>query len=243
MRFRHCRCIGVDAHTPAFGPPISGVSDGLWDHRPGPDNLYSNYASHPNRRLSMDASDLLVEQYRTVRQESLDALGQMQTINQWGLGSIGVSTGLGLVASQHSVTAAAVVLMGLVPVLITFGMAEMAVLAQRVVDARRYLRRLEMRLADQVTGPFHDFVGWECERSKQFRVGTSGFPFAVAMLGIAFGIGPGLGGALLAAGGRHWVAFVVGEILDIVGLAFFTVWITCTLLRIKGLNERTLSTP
>jgi hypothetical protein len=187
----------------------------------------------------MNASDLLVEQYRTVRQESLDALGQMQTINQWGLGSIGVSTGLGLVASQHSVTAAAVVLMGLVPVLITFGMAEMAVLAQRVVDARRYLRQLEMRLADQVTGTLHDFVGWERERSKRFRVGTSGFPFAVAMLGIAFGIGPGLGGALLADGG-HWVAFAVGETIDIAGLAIFTVWIACTLLRIKRLNEKDL---
>jgi hypothetical protein len=79
----------------------------------------------------MDASELLTEQYRTVRQESLDALCQMQTVNQWGLGSIGVSTGLGVVAAQHSAGAAAVLLMGLVPVLVTFGVAEMAVMAQR----------------------------------------------------------------------------------------------------------------
>jgi hypothetical protein len=173
----------------------------------------------------MEAADLLIEQYRTVRQESLEALSQMQTINSWGFGSIGVSIGLGLVASQYSATATAVILMGLVPMLVAFGNVAMAVMAERVVEARRYLRDLERHLAEEVAGALPEFVGWERTRATGFRVGGSGFPFAIAAtLGIAVAIGPGLGGALLATEGR-WVAFAVGEAVDLAGLTLFAIWL------------------
>jgi len=187
----------------------------------------------------MDASDLLLEQYKTVRQETLDALSQMQPINQWGLGSIGVTIGFGLVASQHSATAGAVVLMGLVPVLVAFGVIEMAVVAQRVVAARHYLRQLEILLAEQVAGVLASFVGWERERAKHFRVATSGFPALGAMIGIAVGIGPVLGGVQLAHDGR-WTAFAVGETLDVAGLVVFTVWIVRIFKSIQRINEQEL---
>src|SRR5450759_4888342 len=65
--------------------------------------LIASVSTSPRRANppAMDASALLLEQYKTVRQETLDALSQMQPINQWGLGSIGVTIGFGLVASQH----------------------------------------------------------------------------------------------------------------------------------------------
>jgi hypothetical protein len=169
----------------------------------------------------MTAIELLIEQYRTVRQESLDALNQMQTINQWGLGSIGVSVGLGLVASERSVVAAAVVLMGLVPGFIAFGIVTMSVITQRIIHTRLYLRLLEKELGVHFDG----FVGWERTRARNFRIGTSGYPFALLTnLGIAIGIGPGLGAALLASHGE-WMAFIVGEVIDVIALASFSWWI------------------
>jgi hypothetical protein len=187
----------------------------------------------------VEASELLIEQYRTVRQETLEALDQMQTINQWGLGSLGVTIGLGLVASQHSGTDGAVVLMGLVPILVTFGIIEMAVMAQRIVDARCYLRKLEKRLAAQVTETLPDFVGWERERAIGFRVATSGFPALAAMIGVAVGVGPVLGGKLLADEGR-WTAFAIAETLDVIILATFTIWIVGVFQNIRDTNKENI---
>lgn len=184
----------------------------------------------------MEASHLLLEQYRTVRQETLDALSQMQTINQWGLGIIGVTIGFGFVASEHNATDGAVVLMGLAPVLVAFGVIEMAVMAQRIVVARRYLRELEILLAQRVVMTLPSFVGWERERARGFRVGTSGFPALGGMIGIAVGVGPVLGGVQLAEKGQ-WVAFAVGETFDLVGLTIFTVWIVRVFMKIQKINK------
>jgi hypothetical protein len=185
----------------------------------------------------MDTFAFLAEQYETVRQESLEALGQMQTVNQWALGSVGVAVGLGLVASQHSAPAAAAVFMGLVPILVTFGIVEMTVIASRVIHARRYLRKLEAHLVDHMPDIPPNINGWERERAIGFRVGSSGYPFLVVALGATMAIGPGLGGTLLAIE-AHWMAFALGETFDIVGLVIFTIWIVRTFLSMKTLNSQ-----
>jgi len=169
----------------------------------------------------VDAVDLLTEQYRTVRQESLDALTQMQTIMQWGLGSVGVSIGLGLVAAQRSATGGAVILMLVVPVLIVLGSVVIAVPARRVIDTRLYLQQLEGELAARFGDSLPGFVGWESTRGSRFRLGDSGYPFAfAATLLIAFAVGPILGGSLLIAK-RQWIALAYGETIDFVGLGYY----------------------
>jgi hypothetical protein len=58
----------------------------------------------------VDTVELLVEEDKAVRQESLDGLSRLQTIAQYGLASTGVAIGLDLVAADESATAAALIL-------------------------------------------------------------------------------------------------------------------------------------
>ena len=96
--------------------------------------------------LEVDSAEVLLEEYRAVQQESGDGLTRMQSVAQYALATLGVGTGLGLAAAPRSLTAAAVVLMGLIPVLIVFVLFVLVVETQRVVAARRHLRRLERRI-------------------------------------------------------------------------------------------------
>jgi hypothetical protein len=169
----------------------------------------------------VDYVTVMLAEYNSVRVESMEALNQIHTIVQYGLASIGVSVGLGLVTSQHSTTAAAMVLMGLIPTLIVFGVTMMAVAVHRVVQTRQYLRYLEAEISRQLPKQEVRVPSWERTRKEQDHAAVNGYPFAIfASIGTASVLGPGLGGYLLAS--HHlWPGFVVGEILDIGAISVF----------------------
>lgn len=62
---------------------------------------------------------IMLAEYGSVRTESLEALGQIHTIVQYGLASLGVSVGLGLVTAHNNTTTGAIVLMGLSPTVLS----------------------------------------------------------------------------------------------------------------------------
>jgi hypothetical protein len=168
----------------------------------------------------MDYLAVLLAEYNSVRAESLEALNQIHTVAQYGLASVGVAAGAGLVTSDHDVTAAAIILMGLVPTLIFFGITMMAFAVHRVVQARQYLRLLEAKIAGHFSDPTATLPRWERIR-KAKRAAINAYPFAVAAtIGAATVIGPGLGGFLLA---RHnlWPGFAAAETLDLVSIGVF----------------------
>lgn len=170
---------------------------------------------------AMEYVTVMLEEYKSVRQESLEALNQIHTIVQYGLASIGLSVGLGLVTLQRDVTAAAVVLMGLVPTLIIFGMVMTGVSVHRVLQTRIYLRALEAEIADRLPRGDLRVPHWERSRAARSETAVNAYPFAIlASIGVATILGPVLGGALLYSHGRvEW--FVVGEWLDCIGILYF----------------------
>lgn len=164
---------------------------------------------------------VMLEEYKSVRQESLEALSQIHTIVQYGLASIGLSVGLGLVSLQRDVTAAAIVLMGLVPTLLGFGLMMTAVSAYRVLQTRRHLSDLEADIAARVPEGDLKAPNWERTRGARSTVSVNAYPFAIlASIGAATILGPGLGGALLYKHER-WEWFVIGEWFDVMGIAYF----------------------
>jgi hypothetical protein len=175
----------------------------------------------------MDAS---IEEYKSVRQESLSALDHVQSVMQYGLASSGFVASLGFVAAQDTPTIGAVVLMVFVPILIGFAMVMMGVAVHRVIQTRRYLRGLEIRLETMAEG--EPVMAWE--RTRALEEGVNGFPFAMfAAIGSAVVAGPGLGGWVLA---DHdlWTAFVIGEALDIAAAVAFTTWSARTYFRLRA---------
>jgi hypothetical protein len=169
----------------------------------------------------MDYVTVMLEEYKSVRQESLEALSQIHMIVQYGLASIGLSVGLGLVSLQRDVTAAAIVLMGLVPTLLGFGLMMTAVSAYRVVQTRRHLSGLEADIAARVAEGGQKAPSWERTRVARSTVSVNAYPFAIlASIGAAAILGPGLGGALLYKHER-WEWFVIGEWFDVMGIAYF----------------------
>ncbi len=163
----------------------------------------------------------LLAEYNSVRTESLEALSQLQMIIQYGLASLGVSVGLGLVTGQHSPTTGAIVLMGLIPTIMIFGLIMMAVAVHRVIQTRQYLRYLERLITRLPTSGEHNVPGWERMRTEYDAGAVNGYPFAiVATVGATVALGPGLGGFLLAT--HHlWVGFAIGEVLDLSSIMIF----------------------
>ena len=166
----------------------------------------------------VEDSPFLIEEYKSVRQESLDALQRHQLVVQYGLAGTGVGTGLGLIAAEQSVAAAAVILMGLMPALIIFGIAMIGVESQRVVAARSHLRELEMRINETRADGDGPLLSWETKRVQMDPPLVNAFPIALAAaVGAALIIGPGIGGGLLATR-ELWLGFAVGVVIDIVAL-------------------------
>jgi len=164
---------------------------------------------------------ILLAEYNSVRTESLEALSQLQMIIQYGLASLGVSVGLGLVTAQHSPTTAAIVLMGLIPTIMIFGLIMMAVAVHRVIQTRQYLRYLEKIATCLPSSGDHNVPRWERMRTEHDASAVNGYPFAiVATVGATVALGPGLGGFLLAT--HHlWVGFAIGEVLDLSAITIF----------------------
>jgi hypothetical protein len=165
----------------------------------------------------VDSADVLFEEYRTLQQETRDAITRAQGVVQYALATLGVGAGLGLAAASRSVAAAAVVLMGLIPILIVFALAQIEIEMQRVVTARRHLRQLERRINSAVARDTPSpLLTWEAARTLQqsrLLINPYRVRIVLAILAVIL-IGPVIGGVLLAENGR-WVGFSIAMGLDL----------------------------
>lgn len=181
----------------------------------------------------MDAVLVTIEEYRSVRQESLEALGRQQTIAQYGLAAVGATVGAALLSAQKTASVAAILLMGLIPLLAIFGAAMMAMEAQRVIRAGNHLRALERR----VNATFQDGsrpLRWEAALEDGSHARVSGYGLAILVVVTTTAVlGPGLGGYLLAEEGL-WTAFVAAELTDIAVLVTFVNWSHKTFQRLRA---------
>jgi hypothetical protein len=69
----------------------------------------------------MQLEDLLLEEYKSVRQESLEAAGRVQSITQYLFAAGGVAITVGLAAADKDATVGAAVLMALIPLVVVLG--------------------------------------------------------------------------------------------------------------------------
>jgi hypothetical protein len=169
----------------------------------------------------MDAIDASLEEYKSLRQESLEALGRLQTIAQYGLAAAGVGVGIGLVNSKTSVTIASIVLLALMPLLALFGAAMFASEAQRVARAGWYLRGLEARINASI--PDGDPLGWETLLANPMHR-VRGLVEAVAIvMATTLTISLGLG-CFLLADHDYWVGTAIGGATDLVLIVGFVIW-------------------
>jgi hypothetical protein len=131
------------------------------------------------------------------------------------LASVGVTVGAALVASQHDVTAAAIILMALVPTLIFLGIAMMAFAVHRVVQARQYLRLLESEISLQFPDPRAVAPRWERTRKvKRAKINVYRYAVAATLLA-ALVLGPGLGGVLLQSD-KPWRELWLPELMGLI---------------------------
>ena len=97
-------------------------------------------------RRHMEHADALFEEYKTVRQESLEAAGRMQSVTQYLFAAMGVVVTVAIVAAEKDRTVGAAVVMSLIPITVVVGMAMTTLELQRVLGARKYSRQLEIRI-------------------------------------------------------------------------------------------------
>jgi hypothetical protein len=178
-----------------------------------------------------------IEEYKSLRQESLDALARQQTIAQYGLAAVGVVIGIGIVAEERNRTALAVVmLMVLVPLLALFGAQMLAVEAQRVARAGWYLRGLEGRINSRLP-PDVEPLGWETLLATDTRYRVQGYIEVIAIvIAVTAVISVGIGGYLLAKEDR-WVWLAGAVAADATLLAAFGWWVRRTWKRLKWFSE------
>jgi MFS family permease len=173
----------------------------------------------------MTELEILMEQYKSVRQESLDAGVRQHAVVQYGLASVGVAAGLGIARGSDEPTLAALILMALVPVLVMFVTAMAAMHASRVTGARQFLISIEQQV-QTVAAPIggSPVLEWEIARKNRARTRVDAYPFAfaAAIAGTTL-LGPGIGGYLLASNGL-WLGFAVGIALDLAALGYFSLW-------------------
>lgn len=149
-----------------------------------------------------------LEEYKSLRVESLEAIGRLQQIAQYGLATTGVAISAAVVASETDAVLAALVLMVLVPLLVLFGAAMMAMEAQRVGRAGRHLAALETRINAYLPGD-SDALRWESELARSRRIGSFRLAAMLVPL-VGFAIGPGIGGYLLIDRGHCELAIGLG---------------------------------
>lgn len=162
----------------------------------------------------MQLEDVLLEEYKSVRQESLEAAGRVQSVAQYGFAAAGVAVTVGLVAAEEDETVGAAVLMALIPLVVILGLAMMTLEIQRVLAARQHLRQLETRI-NALLESSQEGLSWEAARLKPEMRPLNPFviPFDVAVAGIVV-IGPGIGGLVLRDGLTGW--YFVGAAADLI---------------------------
>jgi hypothetical protein len=146
----------------------------------------------------MELAYALFEEYKTVRQEGLEAAGRMQSVAQYLFAAMGVVVTVAIVGAEKDRTAGAAVVMSLIPISVVVGMGMTTLELQRVLGARRYARQLEMRINAHVEHADDPGLSWERKRlTDEFRPLTP-FPvvFGVAVVGIAL-LAPFIGGVIL----------------------------------------------
>lgn len=146
----------------------------------------------------MQLVDALLEEYRTVRQESLEAAGRLQSVSQYLLAAMGVVVTVAVLAAEKNRTLGAGLVMLLTPISVVFGTAMMTLELQRMLGPRRYMRQLERRinaLLEPAEGPG---LGWETNRVPGGFRPLNPFPvaFGTAVVGIAVAA-PAIGGLIL----------------------------------------------
>ena len=162
----------------------------------------------------MQLEDVLLEEYKTVRQEALESVGRFQSVAQYLFAAAGVVVTVGLVAGDKDETVGAAVLMALIPLVVVLGIAMMTLEVQRALGARRHLRQLETRI-NALLGASDDGLSWEAARMKPDKRPYNPFPiiFGIGIAGIVV-IGPGIGGLMLREDLTAW--YFVGAAADLI---------------------------
>lgn len=162
----------------------------------------------------MQLEDVLLEEYKTVRQEALESLGRVQSVSQYLFAAGGVVVTVGLVAGDKDETVGAAVLMTLIPLVVVLGIAMMTLEVQRALGARRHLRRLETRI-NALLGSSGDGLSWEADRLEpDIRpLNPFGIVYGIGVAGIVV-IGPGIGGLVLRDDLTAW--YFVGGAADLI---------------------------
>jgi hypothetical protein len=165
-----------------------------------------------------------MEEYRSLRQESLDALNRQQIIAQYGLAAVGVVLGIGIVAEENNRTAIAViVLMALAPLLALFGAQMLATETQRIARAGWYLRGLETRINRRLP-PGAEVLGWENLLAADTGYRVKGYlEVLLIVVAVTAVISIGIGGYLLAIE-HSWLLLVGAVVADGVVLSIFCWW-------------------
>jgi hypothetical protein len=120
------------------------------------------------------------------------------------LAAAGVGVGIGLVADEnHRTTVAAIVLMGLMPLLTLFGAAMLAAEAQRVARAGWYLRGLEARINGRLPADAEP-LRWETLLGTDTVYRVRGYVEAIVIvIATTVTVSLGIGGYLLGSK-EHW---------------------------------------
>jgi hypothetical protein len=183
----------------------------------------------------MQLEDVLLEEYKSVRQESLEAAGRVQSVTQYLFAAGGVAITVGLVAADKDETAGAAVLMALIPLVVVLGIAMMTLEIQRVLGARRHLQKLETRI-NALLDPPEEGLSWEAARLTPEMRPLNPFPivFVVALAGIVV-IGPGIGGLVLRDDLTTW--YFIGAAADLILAVVVTVVALRTYPRLRELEK------
>ena len=181
--------------------------------------------------------DLVLEEYRTLREESLQAMRQQQLILQLGLAALGVLVSVGIRSSTDT-TVAALLLMGLIPLLSVLIVLIWAGELERMVRAGTHLRRIERRMNHAYEGCWP--LQWESLLGTPLLPRIHGIYRAVlvALLSL-LGVGAASIGAVRLGEGDHWVwmaALTVADSLIFVGTF---VWWKRTERRLADLGSST----
>src|SRR5437763_12927819 len=96
----------------------------------------------------MDWVAVALEEYRTLREEALDALREQITVQRFGLAGLGVLLGIGIQA-RSDIAVAATVLLGLTPLAAVFLLVMWMVAYGRMATIGMQLARLEAEISDR----------------------------------------------------------------------------------------------
>jgi hypothetical protein len=152
----------------------------------------------------MQLEDALLEEYKTVRQESLESAARIQSVAQYLLAALGVVVTVAIVAAKDDATVGAAVVMSLIPISVVFGIAMMTLEIQRVLSSRKHLRQLQTRINEKLALDGDGGLSWETERlSKELRP-LNPFPIVLGIAVVGILVAPFIGGLLLREDLTTW---------------------------------------